>query len=120
MASEALILPVTGSRPRTVVRPQFPPRSFLTQVIEAAEMVEESAGSGVQLVSDGSSENTQLLVDGHPVRGVTEITWRFSRRQRRATMIVEMHDVTVDGTVEVPSEVLAALRTIQDYELKHL
>ena len=77
----------------------------------------ENTGTGVQLVSDGSSENTQLLVDGHPVRGVTEITWRFSKSKRRATMIVEIHDVSLDGAVDVPDEVLAALRTIQNFEL---
>lgn len=80
-------------------------------------MAEDQQGTGVQLVSDGSSENTQLLVDGHPVRGVTEITWRFSKSKRRATMIVEIHDVTLDGTMEVPPEVLEALRTIQNFEL---
>lgn len=80
-------------------------------------MAEDQQGTGVQLVSDGSSENTQLLVDGHPVRGVTEITWRFSKSKRRATMIVEIHDVTLDGTMQVPPEVLEALRTIQNFEL---
>ncbi len=82
-------------------------------------MAEDSPGTGVQIVSDGTSEHTQLLLDGQPIRGVTDITWRFSKSRRRATLTVEIRDVQVDANVEVPEDVLAALRVIQDYESNH-
>lgn len=92
---------------------------WLHRVMSEAAMDTETPGTGVQIVSDGTSEHTQLLLDGQPIRGVTDITWRFSKSKRRATLTVEIRDVAVDMGAEVPADVLAALRTIQQYEAQH-
>ena len=51
---------------------------------------------GVRLVSDGTREGTQVLLDGKPLLGVTEVVWRMNRRERTAQITIELKDVRVD------------------------
>lgn len=74
----------------------------------------EDMGEGIQIVSDGTVEGTHVLLDGARVRGVTEATWRFNARERKATLVLEMKDITLDVGVAVDPSVREALALLTD------
>lgn len=63
------------------------------------------AEGGLQIVGDGTSEGTKILIDGRPVRGVSEVQWKFNARERKVTLVLEMHDVSLDLKARVDPEV---------------
>jgi hypothetical protein len=64
---------------------------------------------GIQIISDGTAEGTHVLLDGYEVRGVTEANWRFNARERRATLVLELADITVDVNAPVDPELRQVL-----------
>lgn len=64
---------------------------------------------GIQLVSDGTAAGTKLLLDGMPIMGVTEASWRFNARERKATLVIEVRDVKLDVTSAIDPTVAEAL-----------
>lgn len=61
--------------------------------------------SGVQILSDGTSEGTHVLLDGRPVRGVVGARWEIAPSSRRATLTLELKNVTIDAQAEISPEV---------------
>lgn len=70
--------------------------------------------SGVQIVSDGTDEGTKVLLDGRPVRGVIAVRWEISPKSRKATLTLELTQVSIDATAEVTPEVRERLATLAD------
>lgn len=60
-----------------------------------------ATATGVQIISDGTSEGTKVLLDGRPVRGVVGARWEINPRGRRATLTLELKDVSIDATAEL-------------------
>lgn len=60
---------------------------------------------GVQIVGDGTSEGTRILLDGRPILGVSELEWKFSTRERKVKIVLEVTDVQIDLTARVDPEV---------------
>lgn len=71
--------------------------------------IEEDMAEGIQIVSDGTVEGTRVLLDGATVKGVTQATWRFNARERKATLVLEMRDITLDVGAPIDPSVAEAL-----------
>jgi len=56
---------------------------------------------GIQIIGDGTSEGTHVLLDGRPVRGISELEWKFNTRERKVTITLEVSDVRVDLSAKV-------------------
>lgn len=82
----------------------------MTAVAEKSRM----SDGGIQIVGDGTSEGTKILLDGRPIRGVSELSWRFNSRERRVTIQLEVTDVKIDMTAMVDPEVQNLLERLAD------
>lgn len=74
----------------------------------------EDVASGVQIISDGTSEGTRVLLDGRAVHGVTHVEWKINRRTRKAVLVLAINDVRIDARAQVDPEVRAALEKVTD------
>ena len=51
--------------------------------------------SGIQLVSDGTSEGSHILVDGCTVRGEPELTWLFNDKRKSLTIRLTLDNISI-------------------------
>ena len=69
---------------------------------------------GIQIVGDGTSEGTKILLDGRLIRGISELSWRFNSKERKVTITLEVTDVKIDMTAMVDPAVQELLDRLAD------
>lgn len=51
--------------------------------------------SGIQLISDGTSEGSHILIDGCAVHGEPELAWLFNDKRKSLTVRMTLTNITI-------------------------
>lgn len=84
-----------------------------THMMSPAATTQDSAVTGLRIVSDGTAEGTHVLMDGVELKGVTDVEWKINTKTRNATVLLTLRGVQMDVDAAMPPEVAEALGVIQ-------